>query len=60
MAKDTAGRQESTTTRQAQEAPSDRSDGRNRIKQQDRWMQDALEDDEVREALKLAHRPKRD
>jgi len=55
MAKDTAGRQEGAATRQA-----DHSNSRYRTKQQDRWVQDALEDDEVREALNLADQPKRD
>lgn len=53
MAKDTAGRQESAAARET-----DRSNSHNRTKDPDRWVQDALEDDEVREALKLAHRPK--
>jgi hypothetical protein len=55
MAKNAAGRQECAATRQA-----DRSNSRNETKERDRWVRDALEDDEVREALKLAHQPKRD
>src|SRR5690348_18115310 len=60
MAKDNAGRRESTAARQPQGAASDRSNNPSRTKQQDCWLRDALEDDEVRQALKLAPRPKSD
>lgn len=51
MDKNRAGEQDRVAPRKA--APADCSKNRSEVEKADRWMQDALEDDDVREALGL-------
>lgn len=45
--------QGSAPLRKAEPAPADRLQERSKAGERDRWMQDILEDDEVREVLRL-------
>jgi hypothetical protein len=55
MSRNSPERKESVTKREAKARAVDRATGHTRTKQADRSVKDALEDDEVREVLKLHH-----